>query len=278
MKTIVKFRNVLAAAVLVGSLLATTACTANNPEPAAPAATESTISPAAPVEKETPAETAPAEGADLIGTHGLAIKGLAENEHGQYLQIALPDNDPSLEYKPELVTAEVTSKFSPEKIKEAQKFAMTFTAEEMFDSTLNGGFENDKWFAKNGQKIAPELRESLVAHARANKDFVNRSSWGAENSGKYTYAYDKDSTRILGYEIRLTEVRNTPEDLRSIGFHFDYDYNIVAQNIETSKTFPMHVTGKGRLYVREDESNPGNWMITGFKTDYEGSAATENLK
>jgi hypothetical protein len=270
-----RIRHSLFATALAGVILATSACGSGTttPEPSA-SATEAPSATAASSSSSPSASATPspdyASGDDLKGTHGLKIKGIAENEHGQYLQITIADNDPALAYKPEIIDTTITGKFSQGQILEAQKFALTFAVEEMFDSTVNGGYESiNAWAAKNESRIAPKLRQDFKNALQANKEVLNLKSWGSENAGSYTYVYDKDSTRILGYEVRPTSIVSTPDAPEAIGFKFDYDYNIVVQNIETKDIFPVHVKGKGHVFV---ENNEGAWQVVGIQTQYEGFA------
>lgn len=274
-----KASHAVAATILTGVLLAITGCGATSngtPAESQSPATESAIAQASPsaTAAETPAETDP-----LKGTHGLTIKGLAENEHGQYLQITIAPDDPALVYQPELVNPAISAAFTPEEIKEAQKFTMTFAIEEVIDSVLNGGYEKgDEWFAENKDRIDASIQPTVMEYIKANKEFIHRKSWGSDYSGKLNYVYDKDSTRIVGYGLRLTEVTQDPNALESIVFRADYAYNIVTEHLPNAKKFSLHVDGKLTLAAKKDPANPGKWLITGIHTNFTGIPDPEDIQ
>ena len=168
---------------VVASLLAATACSS----PTAPAPATDLVTAAPSASASAPATTAPepeptastvakpraADGTPLTGTHGLKVKGPANNGKGDYLQITVQDNDPAITYDANVVMPEVAAKFTPEEIAEAQKFAMTFVVEEGFDSTLNDGTNADEWLGKNLDKFAPRDHSEVSAAAKGGKDFIN---------------------------------------------------------------------------------------------------------
>lgn len=269
---------------VVGSLLAVTACTAPaGPAPATDSATTapSTSSPtSAPATPEPTVSTAAkpraADGTPLFGTHGLKIKGPANNGKGDYLQITVQDNDPAITYNPEVVFPEVAAKFTPEEIAEAQKFAMTFVVEEGFDSTLNDGTNADEWLSRNVDKFSPKIQSELSAAAKQGKEFINMSGWGVGQ--KYTYFYDKDSTRIVSYEFPQMGVKLSSNPVNAESMLFVYPYQIVAAEKNLAgKVYAALIKGTGSIGVEKDPANPGKWLITEMQTKYDVSAATENL-
>lgn len=269
---------------VVGSLLAVTACSAPaGPAPATDSATAGTSasSPAsAPATPEPTVSTATkpraADGTPLFGTHGLKIKGPANNGKGDYLQITVQDNDPAITYNAEVVFPEVAAKFTPEEIAEAQKFAMTFVVEEGFDSTLNDGTNADEWLSRNVDKFSPKIQPELSAAAKQGKEFINMSGWG--EGQQYTYFYDKDSTRIVSYEFPQMGVKLSSNPVNAESMLFVYPYQIVAAEKNLAgKVYAALIKGTGSIGVEKDPANPGKWLITEMQTKYDVSAATENL-
>lgn len=271
---------------VVASLLAVTAC--SSPTSPAPATDSTTAAPSA--SSSEPATTAPepeptvstvakpraADGTPLFGTHGLKVKGPANNGKGDYLQITVQDNDPAITYNADVVMPEVASKFTPEEIAQAQKFAMTFVVEEGFDSTLNDGTNADEWLSRNVDKFSPKIRPELSAAAKQGKEFINMAGWGVGQ--KYTYFYDKDSTRIVSYEFPEMGVKLSDNPINADSMVFNYPYQlVVAEQNLAGKTFAALIKGSGRIGVEKDPANPGKWLITEMQTKYDVSAGTENL-
>jgi len=267
-----KVRHVLSAVVVSGLILATTACGTGNEETSGvtgPAPVSESAS-ASPSVSAAPAVTFP-DGEPVTGTHGLTVKGSAKNENGEYLQITIAKDDPALVYQPELVQPEVAAAFTPDEIAEAQKFLMTFAVEEYMDSVLNDGYDQvDEWIAANRHRISPVLLTQLKPHADANKHFVHRKNIGSDYLGKVVTAHDKESTRIVGYGLRLTNVKQDPKDVSSIVFQADYGFDAVGQYIDSNEYTRIDVDGKLTLAAQKDPNNPGKWLITGIHGDYTG--------
>lgn len=269
---------------VVASLLAVTACSApTNPAPATDSATTApsasapaTTTPEPETTVSTAAKPRAADGTPLTGTHGLKVKGPANNGKGDYLQITVKDNDPAITYNPEVVTPQIAAKFTPEEIASAQKFAMTFVVEEGFDSTLNDGTNADEWLSRNLDKFAPKVQPEVSAAAKAGKPFINMDGWG--DGQHYTYFYDKDSTRIVSYEFPQMGVvqSSNPENADSMVFNYPYQIVAAEKNL-AGKTFAALIKGTGKIGVEKDPANPGKWLITEMQTKYEVTAGTENL-
>lgn len=279
----VSLRTIVLTSV-VGSLLAVTACSV--PAGPAPATESATTGPSASSPASAPATPEPtvstaakpraADGTPLFGTHGLKIKGPANNGKGDYLQITVQDNDPAITYNAEVVFPEVAAKFTPEEIAEAQKFAMTFVVEEGFDSTLNDGTNADEWLSRNVDKFSPKIQPELSAAAKQGKEFINMSGWG--EGQQYTYFYDKDSTRIVSYEFPQMGVKLSSNPVNAESMLFVYPYQIVAAEKNLAgKVYAALIKGTGSIGVEKDPANPGKWLITEMQTKYDVSAATENL-
>lgn len=266
-------RNTLAAFMLAGTILATTACGAGSENSNGVSGTSpvSESASAQPTATETPTIKF-SDGEPVTGTHGLTVKGPAKNEHGEYLQITIAKDDPALVYNPDLVRPEVATAFSPEEIVEAQKVAMTFAVEEYMDSVINEGYQQiDEWIAANKSKFAPELLAQVKPHADANKHFVHRFAHSPEYNGKVSLAYDKDSTRIVGYGLRATAVRQDPKDISSMVFDAEYGFDAVGKYVDSGEYTRIDVDGTLTIAVRKDENNPGKWLITGIHGNYKGT-------
>lgn len=225
-----------------------------------------------------PTSTGPVakDGTPLTGTHDLKVKGLAENEKGQYLQITISDDDPALVYDPNIVTPQISEKFTAEEITEAQKFAMTFFVEEGLDSTLNDGTNYDEWINRELSNFTPRLHSELTTALKSDVEFINLRGWG--KGQKYTYQYDKNSTRILGYILEPMGVIPSLNPVNSESMVFTYNYEVsTAQKNLAGTVFPVNTKGQGKIGVEKDPANPGKWLISEMHTKYESLAATENL-
>jgi hypothetical protein len=267
---------------IVASLFAVTACSGpSTPTPATDSATTSasaaaTTAPEPEPTVSTVAKPRAADGTPLTGTHGLKVKGPANNGKGDYLQITVKDNDPAITYDANVVTPQIAAKFTPEEIAEAQKFAMTFVVEEGFDSTLNDGTNADEWLSRNADKFSPKIKTELAAAAKQGKEFINMSGWGVGQ--KYTYFYDKDSTRIVSYEFPQMGVIESLNPVNADSMVFSYPYQlVVAEQNLGGKVFAALIKGTGKIGVEKDPANPGKWLITEMQTKYDVSAGTENL-
>lgn len=264
----------LATAGILAAVLSITACGGSQSAPATVPGSETPAASASPTESAKPAPVAK-DGTPLTGTHGLKVKGPAENEHGQYLQITVSDNDPALVYNPALVMPEVSAKYTAEEIADAHKFSMTFFVEEGLDSTINSGNNVDEWLNREIENFSPRLHTEMVNAVEANKEFINRRAWGAGE--QYNYYYDKDSTRILGYIITPTQVGPSanPANPETMVFSYNYEVNYVLTNL-AGDIFPVNLKGTGHVGVEKDPTTPGKWLITQMETNYDAFIPTEN--
>jgi hypothetical protein len=268
---------------LMSSLLAVTACGAQTTPAPAESTTPVTQS-ASPSVEATPApQVSTAEkplAADgktpLTGTHGLKVKGPAQNENGQYLQITISDDDPALVYNADIVAPQIAQKFTPEEITEAQKFAMTFLVEEGWDSTINDGKNYDEWLGRNAHNFTSIVQPELVTALNADNESIHLRNWSRGQG--YTYAYDKDSTRYLNYDIDLMGVFPSVYPVNSESMVFTYNYELVtAQKNLAGKAFAVQTKGEGKFGVEKDPNTPGKWLISEIFSKYDTFAGAENL-
>lgn len=271
----------LTATLALSSLLAITACggtqtapdtvpTSDAPSTSAPSATptlENGAKPGGPVAKD---------GTPLTGTHGLKVKGPAENEHGQYLQITISDDDPALKYDPNIVTPQISSKFTAEEITDAQKFAMTFFVEEGLDSTLNNGSNYEEWMQRELDKFVPRVQPEIKNALNSDMEFIHLRNWG--KGLQYNFHYDKDSTRVLGYKVEPVGVipSMNPANSESMVFVYNYEVSTVQTNL-AGAIYPASLKGEGKIGVEKDPAIPAKWLISEMHTKYDAFIATENL-
>lgn len=269
---------------LMGSLLAISACgNQNTPAPAvetpAPASQSASATP-----EPTPSPTvstlekplAADNKTPLYGTHGLKVKGPAENENGQYLQITISDDDPALVYNADLVTPQIAAKFTPEEIAEAQKFSMTFFVEEGLDSTLNNGTNYDEWINRNIGNFSPKVQGEAINALKSDQEFIHLRNWN--KGAKYQYFYDKDSTRYVNYDIQEMGVVPSLNEANSKSIVFAFKYEAVtAQKNLAGKVYAAQTKGEAKIGVEKDPTTPGKWLISELFTKYDVTAGTENL-
>jgi hypothetical protein len=252
-----------AATTLAGIVLAATACSgsATSSAPATTAletqAATATASASTPVEAE----------ASTSAVGGVSIKGPANNGKGDYLQTTIADDHPDMTYDPAVVEPEVTAAFSPEDIASAHRFIVRFIAEEGIDSTLNDGTDVDAWWERNKDRIAPEYQADAKSDLARGEALVNRRSWGPEAPG-FAYSYTADRPRVTKRTIQTTRIWRIDSPVAAnILVTTSLDYVMTLASGE-----PVNVKGSMQYAVRKDE-NTGAWLITGYKSNYEGFAA-----
>lgn len=271
----------LASALVLGAVLTVTACGgAETTGPGTAPAVETPTASATPTPTlengAKPGGPVAKDGTPLTGTHGLKVKGPAENEHGQYLQITISDDDPALKYDPNIVTPQISSKFTAEEIADAQKFAMTFFVEEGLDSTLNNGSNYEEWMQRELDNFVPRLQPEIKNALNSDMEFIHLRNWG--KGEKYNFHYDKDSTRVLGYKVEPVGVTQSmnPVNSESMLFVYNYEVSSVQTNL-AGAIYPAGLKGEGKIGVEKDPANPGKWLISELWIKYDAFVATENL-
>lgn len=204
--TLRRTSKVVGAVGLAGVIMATSACSgtseANTPAPSA----SSTV--------------AAEPKSSIAGTvvNGIPTKPeLAYDGKNYYVQTTIADDDPAMIYDEMKVRTNVFSLFSVDEIKEGQKLATKFVAEEVLDSTLNDNHADketiDKWLAANKEKIDPAQYDLFAKHVHApyNPD-DSFLVMGVHREGKYELVSGPEQTRILSRTITPTVTRGDTID------------------------------------------------------------------
>lgn len=147
--------------------------------------------------------------------NGLPTKNeLVNDGKGDYIQTTILPNDPALSYDPAVVEESATDLFSAADIGEAHKMIVTFIAEEVYDSTLNGNPGDhaaiDRWFAKHADIFASDQIESIsnAMKTDARQHLVMR---GTHRDG-YELEYGPDQVHVLERDIRVSAIRGATMD------------------------------------------------------------------
>lgn len=262
-----RWKNSFAAVGIATSLMMTSACgVGSTPQDSTPAP-----SPSVSISQEASPSATPTPSAPVSN---VPVKEVVNNGKGEYQQTTISPDDPALKYDPNVVMPDATAKFSPEEIAAAQKSAVTFLAEEGIDSTLNDGKDVDGWWAKNKDRIAPELQAPVYDYLKSGKNFVATGSWDAANSGGWGYVYNKDQPRVKNRTITVTGVRSEDNPAgTSLIFNTDVDYTMAGKDSAGAPT-DINVKGTMMYAVRKDAAT-GNWLITGQKSNYTGYVANK---
>lgn len=261
------WRKSFAAVGIAGSLMMTSACGVGSNQP------DSTPVPSPSVTISQEASPSPSA-TPSVPVSTIPVKEVANNGKGEYKQSTISPDDPALKYDPNVVSPDASAKFTPEDITAAQKTAITFLAEEGIDSTLNDGTDVEGWFAKNKDKIAPELQDQIVPYIKSGNDFVTTRSWDKSNSAGWGYAYNKDQPRVKSRKIEVTGIRSEDSaNGTSLIFNTDVDYVMAGKN-SAGVVKDINVKGQMMYAVRKDAAT-GNWLITGQKSNYNGYVSND---
>lgn len=270
----VSARKTLGAVVAASVIIALSACGVDDGKAQAePDAQPSTAAITSATATATPSATAKTgvKAGDAI--NGLPTKTeLANDGKGDYIQTTIAPDDPALTYNPAIVSQEEPSLFSEEEIKDAQKFVMTFLAEEGFDSILNDNPSDpkvqDAWWAKNKDKIDPSYQAELLADLKANdpnKPMVFRGQFRQDRANKYNLVHGSDATRVYSRKITPNEiVTGVRNGQKLIGIHSDVEFSMNA--VVDGKTVVEATSGTAGYTVTQ--SPEGKWLITGYKSNY----------
>lgn len=257
------WRKSFAAVGIAGSLMMTSACGVGGNQP------DSTPVPSPSVTISQEASPSAVPTVPTPPASSIPVKEVVNNGKGEYQHTTISPDDPALKYDPNVVMPDASAQFTPEEITAAQKTAITFLAEEGIDSTLNDGNDIDGWWAKNKDRIAPELQQPVYDYLKSGKTFVARGSWDDANSKGYTYAYNKDQPRVKSRKIEVIGVRSEPGAAgTSLIFNTDVDY-VMAGKDSAGTPKDINVKGSMMYAVRKDAAT-GNWLITGQKSNYTG--------
>lgn len=252
------------AALLAISGLVITGC--GTTADTSPAAGEATETKQAPVAEPTTAVTG---SGTLAGTviNGLPTKKeIANDGKGEYIQTTISPDDPAMNYNPAIVESTATDRFSEADIREAQKMLVTFIAEEVYDSTLNGNPNDhaaiDRWFASHADLIAPEQFDIMLNEVK-NDVTMHPVMRGTHREG-YELAYGPDTVHVLDRDITVTKIQGGVIDgytvlgvdaTGSVTHAVQNKGSQVAENTTPDLRFTLIQAG-------------GKWVIAGFQNSF----------
>lgn len=261
------WRKTAGVAAFVGILAFASACgtndSLNDPIPS----TESSASTSASTASEaTDAPTSPETPTDpALGTPSPTGK-LVSSSTGDYLQSVMSPEDPAMKLIPATldVSAESTNKTD---ILEAQKFIVSFMAEQGIDSPLNGaGMTPEEWFAQNENVLSPAYKEEFRQSLSEGKPFVLNEKWQQEKYGdKYRYMTSADKPRI--YDRIITPKKVWVLETGSIAVQADISYKMpVTPGVGLIGTGVQSTSGVMTYSVIKDPAT-GKWLIDGYQHD-----------
>lgn len=253
-------RRIIAATGIAGALIFTSACSSS--VEASPA---DTSSPAA----SAPASTAAAAAVTFPYTlpNGIVAKGVAYDGKGQYLQTSITDTDPAMKYSPVNTDAEAKAHYSEAELAEAQKVIVRFIAEEVIDSTLNGGSSDvSGWFTAHKDQLHPSFWDFIVKDLKEGGQPVARENWMLTQPD-LAYAHGPSTPRV------------TARTIAPLQFRYVTGYGLEGVMLDTNVTYDMAVTygenGKKvqstiaeLSYSAAKDPADGKWKIAGYKSDF----------
>lgn len=253
------FQRLTLTAVLTGSALLATGCSGSAPQ--APTASPDVASPVASVVASPVATVPPKLGAGIIA------KGVANDSKGDYLQTSIADTDPAMQYNPVIADAAAKAHYSAAELSEAQKVVVKFIAEEVIDSTLNGGTDVDGWWAAHKDQIHPgNLAPMLADLKKTDTDILVRESWIARYPG-YSYVHGVETPRVSVRTIspyKIGYVESSTLQGATVSTDASWSMNVIN---EEGHNGVQKSTAKLTFSVVKDPAD-GKWKIAGYNTDY----------
>lgn len=258
-----KSQKVVAALGVATMLFMVTSCSNGNAQVAASPDASSTAS-ASPSVAAIP--SGPKLG-DVI--NGIPTKTeLANDGKGDYIQTTISDDDPAMKFNPALASPDVTDAFTAEEIADAQKFIMTFIAEEGIDSVINNNTSDaknvDAWWAKNKDKIDPAYQNEFLGQLKSEDllyTIVMRT-----NHRTNDLVYGKDTTRVTKRQITPTIYYVAP--MNGVNYvRFDATGNFTMAT-KVGDTIQSEDTSASFNYTVRKSNSEHGWMISGFTNTF----------
>lgn len=185
---------------------------------------------------------------------------------GDYLQSVMSPEDPAMKLNPAVLDATAKTANQAD-VLAAQKFVVSFMAEEGIDSELNGGnITPEAWFAKNENKLSPAYKEEFRQSLNEGKPFVLNEKWQKEKYGdKYRYETSPDQPRI--YDRKITPTKVWVLDNGSIAVEADISYKMpVVPKVGETGTGVQTTVGTLTYSVSKDPAT-GKLLIDGYQND-----------
>ena len=256
------FQRLAVTAILAASALLAAGCSENSTQatPTSSASAASTQSAVKPSQTTSPSSSAP------TAPDGIIAKGVANDGKGNYLQTTITDADPAMKYNPAITDAAAKAHYSEADLAEAQKVIVKFIAEEVIDSTLNGGGTDvDGWMAAHKDEILPANQSVMLEDLKSGKGGVAREPWMADKPG-YSYVHGDNTPRVVSRTI-------TPSK-----FRFVESGNIQGVMLDTTANYGMKVTGGSGSGIQKSTAEisvaaakdpaDGKWKIAGYNTNF----------
>lgn len=274
-ETLRRTRKSLMAVGMAGAIMATSACGGSGGQtvdhspsvvPSSPSISQTATPSADPSAIPSISSVKPGETINGIPTK----TELANDGKGEYIQTTISPDDPALKYNPSIVDPGATGVYSPDEIAEAQKFAVTFIAEEGIDSTLNNnpGDEatQEAWWAKNKDKFTaadqPEIYRILKSND-PNLPLVFRGQF--RSTGKYDLASGPGATHVYSRTITPVSIKGgVINGQKLLGLQAKVDFALNA-NVNGG-TVKEATTGLVSYTMTKDDS--GKWLMTGFESKF----------
>lgn len=239
--------------VLISSILLATGCSIG--DHVTQALTEAATP--VPVPEVTITKSAPKVQSDLT------FKGLANDGKGEYLQTSISDSDPAMKYDPSIIDDETKSRFTADDLAAAQKIIVKFIAEEVIDSTLNGGNDDtDGWFEAHKDEIHPANWDSMIETLKSDNSLLARELWMKDKVG-YSYVHGPTTPRVIARTInpkKLYFIENSK--LQGLKLDATANYTMaVAKNGEPDGT---QTTNAKISYAVSKDPADGKWKISGW--------------
>lgn len=254
-------RKLVAAAGIAGALIFTSACSAPQ---AASTPTASDAASAAATPSATPSPTKTAVQQTL--SNGLVAKGLANDGKGDYLQTSIADSDPAMKYNPSITDDAAKEHYSEADLAEAQKVIVKFIAEEIIDSSLNGGAGSiDAWWAGHKDQIHPLNWEPMMNDFKNGKGALDQEPWMAEQPD-LAYVHGATTSRLNSRTITPVKFRYvTSSDLQGVMLDTTASWEMGVTFTNGSKVQPT--TAEISIAVAKDDAD-GKWKIAGYNTNF----------
>lgn len=161
--------------------------------------------------------------------------------------------------------------YTDQEIKDGYAFMVDFIAHETIDSPVNGGGQTgDEWFEENAHLLAPEWQDDFRRDMTSQNPLINPEAW-MQGSGyeDYDYVYDEKKTRVRNLEITPVEIFAVgmsdygPVMAAKVYVTYDMPVKFVDRNGKAKKGM-QQTYGFMTYAARQDEENPGTWLIGGY--------------
>jgi hypothetical protein len=255
-------KSLLAPAIAV--MLFASGCATSAEEPAA--AESATTAAAAADTMTTLAAGESATSADVERTaDGLPIKGVINDGIGDYVQTTIDDDDQALIYVESTTDDAAKQHFTAEELAAAQKFVMTFVAEEFLDSELNGNPSPEarhKWWTEHQDlfhsSVHDDVSSKIISYDVTNMPLLT----GEWREGTFGLAYGEDQPHVIQRKFTDITIAGgiSPINEPYLGIGFNYTVRLMNQ-FNTGDRKWNEVYGPAQFSAAQEN---GEWKIAGW--------------